>query len=308
MPSLVLQLLVFPLGSFAFYYALFSLRPPYPTFEFSTGAPLWCALVAGFFTWMALNKWHGVGHSARDLALARETGFRDGKRAVVSGYIRKKGPALTAPCSGRDCVAYRYEASHYHTTDLPGAGEVRRHNRWLADYRGSAMTPVEVKGAMKTAAILATPDCLKYPEGGSTDEEVPGSDATARLEVFLAAIDHGAEVNDRMEGRPALTRVSTTQPGDFRVDTRAEDPEALGETSKLQEWILQDGDTVLVSGIYHADRGGIGPGENSTLQPLEIRLGGDALLEAQSAGYRGSIRNGLLLSAATVAVYFAFLA
>jgi len=305
--SLILQFLVFPVVSFVFYYTLFSLRPPFPTLQFGAGGALWAALVAAFFTWLALNKWHGIRHIAKDLALEKETGFRDGKRAVVSGYIRKTGPLLSAPCSGEPCVAYRYEASHHHTYVHRHGGTMKSQSRWLADYKGYAMSPAEVKGSMKSAAILAEPDCIQYPAGGPEDPELTGDDVRERLQAYLENADHGEEANDRLEGRAALTKVTNPEPGNFRVDTRAEEADELSGIHTFQEWLLKDGDLVLIAGIYYAERNGIGPGPNSTTQPLQITPGGKAMLEAQAAGYGSTIRNGLVLSILTGFVYFSIL-
>jgi len=302
--SLLLQFLVFPFGSFAFYYCLFSLRAPFPTFVFGTTEALVASIIAGFFTWLALNKWHGIRHIGSELTVAGRIKFEDGKKAVISGRVKAKGPLLEAPCSGIQCVAYRYKASHRHTTKRRDQGRLETRSQWLADYRGYAMTPSVVRGAMKSVSILAEPDCIKYPEGGGYDTEIQGSNAKDRLLRYLEKADFGEEVNDRLEGRNAKTKESRLGPGHFHVDTCAENPDTISNTHKLREMVITKGDTVVISGIYYADKNGIGPGPNSTLEPLQITMGGDAALQSKKAGYQKSMKISFSLAALTCIIYF----
>jgi len=303
--SLLPQFIIFPLGAFAFYYPLFSLRAPFPSFMFDTKAAFWASIIASFFTWIALNKYHGIRHITADLSIAKKMKFEDGRRAVVSGRVKSKGPLLKAPCSGMDCVAYRYKASHYKVTRRR---RQRSHTQWIADFRGHAMTPSLIKGSMRTVSILAEPDCVKYPEGGSDDPEIMGDKAKVLIREHLNNTDFGEEVNDRLEGRDALTKQTSNGPGDFRVDTRAKNPDKISNTHRLREMVIREGDTVLISGVYNSEKDGIGPGPNSTLEPLQITPGGEAALKAQSMGYKSSIKIFLGLAAATSIIYFIFFA
>lgn len=70
--SLLLRSLVFPLGSFIFFYSLFSLRAPLSTFVFGTTEALWAAIIAGSFTWLALNKWNVISRIKSELAIATQ--------------------------------------------------------------------------------------------------------------------------------------------------------------------------------------------------------------------------------------------
>lgn len=302
--SLILQFLVFPLGSFTFYYCLFSLRAPFPTLVFGTTEALVASIIAGFFTWLALNKWHGTRHIGSELAIADQMNLEDGKRAVVSGRVKAKGPLLEAPCSGRQCVAYRYKASHRHTSFYGDITRRQTRSRWQADYRGYAMTPSVVKGAMKSVSILAEPDCIKYPEGGSKDPEIQGSDAKNRLQQYLKKTDFGEEVNDRLAGRDAKTKETRLEPGNFHVDTSAENPDAISDTHRLNEMVIAEGDTIVISGIYNADKNGIGLGPNTTLEPLQITMGGGAALQNKVSGYQRSMKISLGLAALTCIIYF----
>lgn len=298
--SLLLQLLVFPIGSFIFCYFLFSLRVPFPTFVFGTNEALGASIIAGLFTWLALNKWHGMHHIKSELALVSQIKLEDGKRAVVSGRIKAVGQLLEAPCSGTQCVAYRYTASHRQHVHTVG----KTRSLWLADYRGHAMTPSVVKGAMKSVSILAEPDCIKYPVEGSDDPEIQGSEAKKHIRQYLEKADFGEEVNDRMDGRDAKSKETYIEPGNFRVDTCAKKPDTIADTHRINEMVILDGDTVLISGVYYAKKNGIGPGPNSTLEPFQITMGGDVTLKAKMAGYRKSIKTSLGLAALTCIIYF----
>lgn len=299
--SLLLTILVFPLGSFIFFYCLFSLREPFLTFEFGADGALGASILAGFFTWLALHRWFLIRQKRSELAIASQIRFEDGEKAVVSGRIQAKGRLLEAPCSGSQCVAYRYKASH--TVVAKASGDAQS-IRQITDYRGYAMTPFTVKGVGKTISVLGNPDCIEDPAW--PDPEIKGSEAENRLRQYLEKTDFGEEVNDRMNGGSgAKTKETYLEPGNFRIDTCAENPKPISDEHRVNEMVIADGGTVLLSGIYYADKDGIGPGANSTLEPLQITPGGAATLEAQIAGYQKTIIILLSLAALTSIIYFA---
>ena len=106
---------------------------------------------------------------------------------MVSGRVRAKGPLLKAPCSGSECVAYRYLA--YHMATGGSIGNRRLYKR--TDYRGQAMTPFQVKGTMKTVAVLGGPDCMEHSV--LEDPHVEGSEAKDRLRRYLEKTDFGED-------------------------------------------------------------------------------------------------------------------
>ncbi|MCB1909695.1 MAG: hypothetical protein KDH15_20235 [Rhodocyclaceae bacterium] len=297
--SLVLRLLVFPLGSFVFFYSVFSLREPLPTFVFGTTEAMGAAFVAGSFTWLALNKWLVIRRMRAELAIARQMKFEDGKRAVVSGRIKAKETPLESPCTGTRCAAYRYKVVR------------KARSGWITDFRGYAMTPSVIRGTTKTAFILAETDDIEFlilkPHLATVDgDRIEGDAAKERLRQYLAKIDFGAEFNDRMNaGSEARTKETYVEPGHFRKDTCAKDRDSVTQDNMLLEMVIAEGETFLMSGIYCADKNGIGPGPNSTLEPLRLIKGGEAAHRAEIAGKQRTVMISLALAALVTAVHFA---
>ena len=305
--SLLLRLLVIPSCSFALFYGLFSLRAPYPSFEFGRTEALWAAVIAASFAWLALNKWILVRRIRSELDIAGRFKLVDGRRAVVSGRVRAVGAPLESPCAGARCIAYRYKVDHRTSSGTLGdsAG-----SRMMTDYRGYAMTPSVVAGATRSVAILAETDDIEFlilkPGLDALDgAEIEGEAARERIRRYLGEIDFGDECNDRLNaGREARTKATHVAPGNFRKDTCAKDAGPVGEDRHLFETVIAEGETFLVSGIYYADSNGIGPGANSTLEPLRLVRGGDAALQADVAAKRKTIITAWGLALLTSAVYF----
>ncbi|MCB1896218.1 MAG: hypothetical protein H6945_13825 [Zoogloeaceae bacterium] len=305
--SLWLRLLVFPVCSYVFFYGLFALRAPNPSFVFGKTEALWAALIAGSFAWLALNKWIVIRRIRSELDMAGRFELADGKRAVVSGRVRAVGSPLESPCAGARCIAYRYKVVHRASTGTLGdsAG-----SHMMTDYRGYAMTPSVVRGATRSVSILAETDNIEFlilkPGLDALDgEEIKGEAARERIRRYLGAINFGDECNDRMNaGRQARTKAAYVAPGDFRTDTCAMDAGPVSEDNHLFETVIAEGEPFLVSGIYDADRNGIGPGANSTLEPLRLIRGGNAAHKADLAGKRKTITVAWGLALLTSAVYF----
>lgn len=306
--SLVLRLLVFPLGSFAFFYALFSLRAPYPTFVFGTPEAFWPAMIAGAFLWLALNKWLLIRRMRAELETARKFRLEDGKRTVVSGRLKAKDAPLESPCSGKRCVAYRYQVAHSANTGTIGDSAGRR---LMIDFRGYAMTPTVIQGAAKSVALLAEPEqiellILKPGVNALNGEIIEGEAARDRVRRYLGEIDFGDESNARINaGREAMEKESYLAAGNFRKDTKAKDAKTITPDSIVFETLIEERETFLVSGIYSAEKNGIGPGANSTLEPLRLVQGGDAAQKAAIAGKRKTVMVGLGLATLTAAAHFA---
>lgn len=105
-----------------------------------------------------------------------------------------------------------------------------------------------------------------------------------------------------MEAKKKETYV---EPGNFHIDICAKEAIPISNKNTLYETAIAEGDTFLVSGIYYADKNGIGPGLNSTLEPLRLVKGGDAAHKDDIAGKQKTIKISLGLAALTSIIYFA---
>ncbi len=304
--TLLLKLLVFPLGSFFFFYCLFALRAPLLTFAFGTNEALWASIVAGSFTWLALNKWNSIRRIRSELAIVDKLELADGERAVVSGRVMAKGTPLESPCSGTQCVAFRYKVIHKGT----GGSFDDRRIQLITDYEGHAMTPSVVKGAMKSVSILAEPDNIEFmilepgPKGFN-GVIIEGNAAKDRVRQYLENIDFGDDFNDRLNaGMEAKKKETYIGPGNFSINICLKEADPISDNSRLSETVIAEGETLLVSGIYYADKNGIGPGSNSTLEPLRLIKDGVAALNTDIAGKKKTIKISFGLAALISIIYF----
>jgi hypothetical protein len=113
------------------------------------------SIFAGFFAFLALNLvWSAIDAWRKRAALRggiAGTPPVDGKQTILVGYIAPSGGAtLTAPLSGRPCVAYTFEIY-----EMRGSG---RRSTKVVYCEGIALTPSSIVTNSGSYQLLAVPE------------------------------------------------------------------------------------------------------------------------------------------------------
>ena len=111
------------------------------------------------FAWLAVNLVISAGTAWRErraiVAGIAGTPPVDGRKAILVGHIDAAGPALQAPLSGRDCVAYTFEIY-----EIRGSGK-RQSKVVYCD--GIALTPSLIVTRAGSFRLLAVPELVCDP-------------------------------------------------------------------------------------------------------------------------------------------------
>lgn len=159
----------------------------------------------------------------------------DGKQGVFFGTIRRHGPPLLSPLTKRECLLYRYEVT--------ASGETT-----VAE--GFALTPSVVEMIAGTVKLLTVvepefpADCLTLDE---VAENYEAHAATARLQP------------SSLQSKAAVLRALAKRPREeLRYDLGPHSRELrTAAPFRIEERIVQDGETVAVFGRYSAAMGAI---------------------------------------------------
>lgn len=289
MKGCLLRLALYPPIAAALY-LLLSLRPPGPSFVFPAQDAEVAAPIAGFFFWFAVLFLLDARQARENLALARSASsraLRDGESAVVFGTLEARGPLLTTPFTGEECVGYLYEV--YHRNANMRADQI--------DYEGCALAPCAVRGPAGTFAVLAAPDKELFYE--LPFEPASGEAAYASAESYLNATPF-----DEPSGAFGQTRRHATSesPGCFRQDVSTGTDTRLRSCS-LRQKVLRPGETVTVAGVYRSGEQGIGPEPDDIMKPFHVTPGGEAALALRVRAKRRGAVISALLGAVVVVVY-----
>lgn len=254
-------MLVLGLALFAGYAAFLSDVFEAPGNLLAAGVGALCAMA---LFGAAGNWWHGRRDAAAFRRAIRGVAPRDGSLTVVSGPIRPLGAPLSAPFSGRACVAYEYDV-------LPRAGgETVAH-----DLTGVAMTPSVVEAAHGGVRLLGFPLLDEFPRTERAD-----SAWRERAERYVAETTFEPMQGLRVVKLLAMLEDALADAdGAVRKDCRlAADPVPLGDRV-LRERVVEVGQQVCAIGLYRADLRALTP-TGATLNRL---VPGDA------AGARGRL-------------------
>jgi len=304
----LLRLILLPV-SVAALYPLFCLRAPLPTLVLGADGADAAAVITGIATWWVIISWLDMRDIASKLALAKDWQLKDGGRAVISGYLKARDRALTAPFSGERCLGYRYRVTHHarHTN--------MKTTEWT-DFEGFALVPSTIRGPVRTVNLLARPDADLFAE--LPTREIIGDEDWARAEAYLDSTDFG----DEPSGRFADTRTRRIEngPSDFREDKQVGNPpKKLREHKptassaqleqgqrRLTEAIVREGDKVLLAGVYLAEGNGIEPDADDIMRPFRLVVGGEAPLKHKIRNRVVGILIASTLAILTASAYFGF--
>jgi hypothetical protein len=173
----------------------------------------------------------------------------DGKHEAICGRIRGDGPPLVAPLSGRECLLYRYVVTASGGRTSPGRqSSTNASPCTLAE--GFAMTPVSIEAVAGSVKLLTLVE-PEFPADRLALEQVADNYeahvATARLQpstepskaAVLRALRKRPKAGIRYDLGPDSRQIRTAAP------------------FSIEEFIVQEGDTVAVFGKYSAAMGGI---------------------------------------------------
>lgn len=235
-------------------YLLLLLRLPFPSMVFPAEGAETAAVITGICVWFGLLSFLDIKRYKADLSMMNQGFLRDGERIIVSGVLNTDARLLKTPFSGKECIGYYYNVSRL--TSSPGS--TSGSSRWTY-YEGCALVLASIKCTLGNMKILAEPDMELF-------HEVPAvrlADKIGQARNYLQTCSFKKEVSGL---------------GDFRIDKKSGDPEAL-EKCDLDEKIIRQGERVVISGIYASEHGGIRAEPDSIMNPFHIIPEGEAVLK-----------------------------
>ena len=195
--------------------------------------------------------------------------LEDGKEEAVWGRIEPLGAALTAPFSGRPCVAYEYDAKKDPAPD--------DENATASTLAGFALTPSVIRSSRGDVRLLGFSLLSEFPETVVDDPEAvhratrhaassqPEEMGLAKLGSLISAMDDAMADDD----------------GSVRKDMKAKDATVTDlEACVLTEKIVAPGETVTAIGIWDASRGGLVPSHRGKSAVVRLLPGGGAAMVA----------------------------
>jgi hypothetical protein len=278
------------LACLAAWLALFGHGDPMDLFRRDPGSSVFAAIVSTLF----VATLRGIAISRRDeqaIESARK-GFvpEDGKRGAAFGEIHPSTDAvLTAPFSGRPCVACEYDVFQQtiETVQVPAHGSFSastetRTTRHSA-YTGHAFVPCEVRTPTGPVPLLTRP-LLEFPA-----KVVEGPDALERARAWVARAQFEVVKNRGLLGELSDYAESFSRDGGIQQ----RDEKHLETDPDLADWILEErivspGETVSAVGRYSESAGGL-VGEHGSGEALLLTPHGAARSAEDARSSRGCL-------------------
>ncbi len=273
-----------------------------PRLRLVAGAGLVDALLVLFALSMFAAAW-GVLREQGQLDRAWEGKLpADGVHGVFYGPIRRDGPPLAAPVTGRECLLYRYQVTHEEQgLRMRRGGTTSNETRTVVDAEGFALTPSTIATASGSLKLLTIVQPEFPPERFTLDQ------VREKLGAYLA----GA----RLTGSgpldadlAAAERLLKDTDGAVRYDRGSArfDP---AKSYTVTEHVVQNDDYVCAFGTYSAEKGGIvsDPGSAEVI-PARLRKGPiESVSRGLALGAAWRAVAGVAWIAAAVAGAWAFL-
>ena len=173
--------------------------------------------------------------------------FVDGKRAAAIGRIHASGlSTITAPFSGRDCLAYEYE--HYQIV-LVRSGRTPREEKTLYT-SGFGMVPSHVRTPQGEVRLLGFPLIDDFSKDFTESEE----DRDRAKKYFSETTFHNVKQNI---GRIFSEFDDLFQDADGAVKKDLGEPVPVDEKHHLTEIIVPSGAEVCAIGVYSRNQQGL---------------------------------------------------
>ena len=190
--------------------------------------------------------------------LSRPDGpLRDGRRVAIAGTIEPVGEPLTAPLSGRACLAYDYEIGHMESPPLQFIGKARNQSqmpREVIDLGGYGLAPSVIRSGVREVRLLAFPGLEGFPRSATKDLAIDRARSYVEATTF--------EKQSLISGIGDMNRLVSDRSGSIRTDWRMTSHDDL-ESSFFREQILPVGAKACVIGRYSEKEPGIVPEANA---------------------------------------------
>lgn len=221
--------------------------PPLPLR--AAGAAGW-ALVCAIPAFLGLAGLDGIRtrlcERAKMVAAARGERPRDGVVQPFVGHMVARGEPLTAPLSKRECLLYRYEASH---------SSGGKSSSKVTDAEGYALAPSSIETPAGVVELRAYLDLEFSPD---TLEDEPSRE---RLSAYQRTATLYQPTVDLMRNYRESQSYLLDDDGAIRYDHGSQDSAA--KSTRFEEHVVQHGNEVVVFGLYSAARGAIVPDPKS---------------------------------------------
>lgn len=200
--------------------------------------------------------------------------LQDGEKEAVWGPIEPLGELLTAPFSGRSCVAYEYDAKQPDVRDSRG-----RSHPAASAMAGFALCPSVIRSSRGDAHLLGFSVLDQFEEKlfeGDAEAQHRAFDYAARTEFAAMGISKIGSMLSQMDEAMA------DDDGTVRKDWKMSDGEVALGGCTLKERIIAPGELVTAVGIWDASKGGIVPKKGGRSAIVQLLPGGGAAMVAHA--------------------------
>ena len=200
--------------------------------------------------------------------------LQDGEKEAGWGRIEPLGELLTAPISGRPCVAYEYDAKDPASTDSQGRS--RSSGSAMA---GFALCPSVIRSSRGDVHLLGFSVLDQFEERYFEDDPAAlyrAGEYAARTEFETMGLAKIGAMLSQMDEAMA------DDDGSVRKDWKmGEGPVAL-EGCELKERIVAAGETITAVGLWDAAKGGLVPKKDGKSAVVQLLPGGGAAMVAHA--------------------------
>jgi hypothetical protein len=195
--------------------------------------------------------------------------FEDGRREAAWGPIVPLGDLLTAPFSGRACVAYEYDARKPDTSNRRGERQPQG-----SVMSGFALAPCRIASQRGEVRLLGFGMLDAFPDR----DYASLADARARARDYLAGAPFtNTGVTKLGSMLSQMDAALADDDGAVRQDWRiaSSEPDDL-ERCALIEKVVLAGETVTAIGVWDTPRGGLAPHREGTSSIVSLAPGDGA--------------------------------
>ena len=213
------------------------------------------ALIVSLFFALGINGFRKAWLERKDaILLARPEGqLRDGRRVAIAGTIEPQAEPLSAPLSGRACLAYDYEIGHRKAPGVQLIGKTSGQSQMsseVIDYGGYGLAPSVIVSEGRQVHLMAFPGLEGFPRSATEDLAID------RARSYVGATTF--EQQSLWSGIGDINKLATDRSGSVRKDWRMTSHEGVDE-SFLREQILPVGAKACVIGRYSERESAIVP-------------------------------------------------
>lgn len=184
----------------------------------------------------------------------------DGEKEAVWGPVEPLGGLLTAPFSGRSCVAYEYDAKKP-SSDGRGGSAIA----------GFALCPSVIRSSRGDVLLYGFSMLDQFPKtllGEDPEARRRAQEYAARTPFETMALAKVGSMISQMDEAMA------DDDGSVRKDWKMGDGELSLDLCELEEQVIVPGEMITAVGIWDAARGGIVPKKGGSSTIVQLMPGG----------------------------------